>query len=274
MARLGSLSLKYVHDFFLTLVSTDVYQVAAAAHKPAVSRVDSPTTNESKSKVQHITPPIVQDGALADTTPILPSRGSLLPTSQDADNAQLSGMVKAMGLEDKSAESPALSATFKRKDTSDTKSVASRTTLNLDEKESLRPDDSASVQAAADEEEISPNESATAASKPEYDPDTRAFRDQLCEIDRNESTRHLAQRVPQPEVLAPPQRNGGIIYVASNGPIAPPGDSIRPQALAGPPGTLVFPPDEKLHEALASPKDRLFVLKIEQDFIDLIKNPR
>lgn len=33
-------------------------------------------------------------------------------------------------------------------------------------------------------------------------------------------------------------------------------------------------PDEKLIEALQSPRDRLFVVKIEQDFIDFIKDPR
>jgi hypothetical protein len=33
-------------------------------------------------------------------------------------------------------------------------------------------------------------------------------------------------------------------------------------------------PDEKLLEALRSPRDRLFVVKIEQDFIDFIKDSR
>jgi homoserine acetyltransferase len=33
-------------------------------------------------------------------------------------------------------------------------------------------------------------------------------------------------------------------------------------------------PDEKLIEALQSPRDRLFVVKIEQDFIDFIKDSR
>ena len=43
-----------------------------------------------------------------------------------------------------------------------------------------------------------------------------------------------------------------------------------------PPGVPNLPsaPDEKLIEALQSPRDRLFVVKIEQDFIDFIKDSR
>jgi hypothetical protein len=45
-----------------------------------------------------------------------------------------------------------------------------------------------------------------------------------------------------------------------------------PQISGGP--TLPAEPDEKLLEALQSPRDRLFIVKLEQDFIDFIKEPR
>lgn len=144
----------------------------------------------------------------------------------------------------------------------------------MDEKESLRPDDSASVQAAADEEESSPNESTAAASKLDSDPDARAFRDQLYEIDRTETTRLIAQR-PLPQCSIPSQqRNGGIIYVASNPTATAEPEIARQVVPAMPSAGLAVAPDEKLQEALASPKDRLFVLKIEQDFIDFINNSK
>lgn len=42
----------------------------------------------------------------------------------------------------------------------------------------------------------------------------------------------------------------------------------------GVPQNMPTHPDEKLIEALQSPRDRLFVVKIEQDFIDFIKDSR
>ncbi len=188
---------------------------------------------------------------------------------------QLNGMLKAVNLDESQIPNSALDGPS-RKDTSDTKSVASRTTLTLDEKESLRPDDSASMQAAAEEDALSPAGSVVAGSRPGSDPDARAFRDQLHEIDRTGPTGVLAQVVPLPQEPRPSEhRNGGILY-----PTLPAPSDYQPMVVIsavssrGPPMGLIIPPDEKLLEALQSPKDRLFVLKIEQDMIDFVRDSK
>lgn len=158
----------------------------------------------------------------------------------------------------------------------DGKSVASATTFALDEKESIRPDDSASLRAVEEEDVTSPPESNAAGSRVGSDSEARAFRAQLHEI---------AVMGPQPQRGVPP---GRFPNPSANGPHTlydpnqPPNGIGRPmsQPLVNgmPPGTgpqnMPAIPDEKLIEALQSPRDRLFVVKIEQDFIDFIKDSR
>lgn len=158
----------------------------------------------------------------------------------------------------------------------DGKSVASGTTFALDEKESLRPDDSASLRAVEEEDVTSPPESNAAGSRVGSDSEARAFRAQLHEI---------AVMGPQPQRGVVPGRfpatnpNGSHTLYDPN---QPPNGLNRP--LSQPivngmvpstvPQNLPAIPDEKLIEALQSPRDRLFVVKIEQDFIDFIKDSR
>lgn len=151
----------------------------------------------------------------------------------------------------------------------DGKSVASATTFALDEKESLRPDDSASLRAVEEEDVTSPPESVVADSRQGSDNGAaRAFRDQLHEI---------AIMNPQPHRGVPAGRFPNL----PNGPhtLYDPAQSLNgarpiPQPLVNDPPNMPAIPDEKLLEALQSPRDRLFVVKIEQDFIDFIKDPR
>jgi hypothetical protein len=157
----------------------------------------------------------------------------------------------------------------------DGKSVASATTFALDEKESLRPDDSASLRAVEEEDVASPPESVVNDSRQGSDNGAaRAFRDQLHEI---------AVMNPQSQRGVPPGRFPNLptgphmLYdpnQAMNGgrPISQPVGSGM-STMGGVP-TLPSAPDEKLIEALQSPRDRLFVVKIEQDFIDFIKDSR
>jgi hypothetical protein len=157
----------------------------------------------------------------------------------------------------------------------DGKSVASATTFALDEKESLRPDDSASLRAVEEEDVISPPDSVIADSRHGSDNGAaRAFRDQLQEI---------AVMNPQPHRGVPP----GRFPTVPNGPqtLYDPNQSLNGAmpmsqplvpgmpSLNGAPNMPAIP-DEKLLEALRSPRDRLFVVKIEQDFIDFIKDSR
>lgn len=158
----------------------------------------------------------------------------------------------------------------------DGKSVASGTTFALDEKESLRPDDSASLRAVEEEDVTSPPESNAADSRVGSDSEARAFRAQLHEI---------AVMGPQPQRGVPPGRfpvsnpNGPHTLYDPNQPPNGIGRSLSQPIVNGMPqgpGPQSLPaiPDEKLIEALQSPRDRLFVVKIEQDFIDFIKDSR
>ena len=159
----------------------------------------------------------------------------------------------------------------------DGKSVASVTTFALDEKESIRPDDSASLRAVEEEDVTSPPESVAADSRVGSDSGVaRAFRDQLHEI---------AVMGPVPQRGAPPGRfpsthlNGPPTLYDPNQSMNGIGRSISQPVMNGMPPVatshnMATIPDEKLIEALESPRDRLFVLKLEQDFIDFIKDSR
>lgn len=159
----------------------------------------------------------------------------------------------------------------------DTKSIASVTTFAMDEKESLRPDDSASVQAVDDED---------SSSGPSCDPSVQGEAEQLV----------LPRVLPQPSgnvvgisrrypsiTLANPPRFGDL-------PMSPiteaeefrqaralPQEMIdieAPQLRGG--GLehrsqmLAVMPDEKLLDALASPKDRLPLLQLEEKILVFI----
>lgn len=153
------------------------------------------------------------------------------------------------------------------------KSVASATTFALDEKESLRPDDSASLRAVEEEDVTSPPDSVIADSRQESDNGAaRAFRDQLHEIAVIQPQIHRGVppgRFPNmpsgPHTLFDPNS-----MLNGSRPISQP---VISSMISGPSNVPVIP-DEKLIEALQSPRDRLFVVKIEQDFIDFIKDSR
>jgi hypothetical protein len=157
----------------------------------------------------------------------------------------------------------------------DGKSVASATTFALDEKESLRPDDSASLRAVEEEDVTSPPDSVVNDSRHGSDNGAaRAFRDQLHEIavmnpqsQRGVPPGRFPNMPPGPHMLYDPNQalNGGR-------PMSQPVGSGMPNMDGVP--NLPSAPDEKLIEALQSPRDRLFVVKIEQDFIDFIKDSR
>ncbi|KAF1926027.1 uncharacterized protein M421DRAFT_68358 [Didymella exigua CBS 183.55] len=157
----------------------------------------------------------------------------------------------------------------------DGKSVASATTFALDEKESLRPDDSASLRAVEEEDITSPPDSVVNDSRHGSDHGAaRAFRDQLHEIavmnpqsQRGVPPGRFPNLPPGPHMLYDPTQ-----ALSGGRPLSQPAGTGMP-TMAGVP-SLPSAPDEKLIEALQSPRDRLFVVKIEQDFIDFIKDSR
>ncbi|KAI9671748.1 MAG: hypothetical protein M1831_003276 [Alyxoria varia] len=253
-------------------------QVAAAAHKPAAPAV-KPTASGSEANQTQTKPsletqvaiPVIRNGIQSQKT-------SPAPQSEPKGPNQLDEPMKSLGLQDQAVQGPTLD-NMAKKDNSDTKSVTSRTTMTLDEKESLRPDDSASMKAGAEEEPSSPSESQAINSKPAVNPDARAFRDQLHEIDRAEASRMLAQRSAEGSFHQPPAQPNGA-EACQQYPVPQPHATPQPnyqteyERPSIPAPDFFLPPDEKLLEALAKPADRLFVLKIEQDLIDFIKDSK
>ena len=158
----------------------------------------------------------------------------------------------------------------------DGKSVASAATFGMDEKESLRPDDSASVKAGEEDESYSGPASGAPSSRVGSEAGSKAFRDQFSEIS---------------ERIGPNSNRGmslnrriipGIAEESSQGTIAPllptisaPVTMPRQEILPPNGASFVFnyqEPDEKLIEALESPKDRLFLLQLEQQVISFIRD--
>lgn len=178
------------------------------------------------------------------------------PPSTDDDSTQLSSSGD-------SAKPPSL----------DGKSVASGATFALDEKESLRPDDSASLRAVEEEDGQSLHGSIVAGSRVESENgDARAFRDQLREIS---VMGPLPHRGGPPGRFPAPQTPGGSAVLDS----VAGSDPTRPLGLPPVNGVPAVPEpspvaDPQLLEALASPRDRLFVLKLEQDLIDFVNNSK
>ncbi|KAJ6029078.1 uncharacterized protein N7446_011579 [Penicillium canescens] len=151
----------------------------------------------------------------------------------------------------------------------DSKSLASVTTFAMDEKDSVRPDDSASVQAIDEEDALSGPASGAPNSLAGSEADSRAYRD------------HFRDGIPlRPRGILPvsgplfndTQSGNGAIppdSVANNFVISANPDSIQDgQNLHG------FPldPDEKLLEAMKSPKDRLLILQLEEKIRHFIKD--
>ncbi|KAI8633773.1 hypothetical protein F5Y19DRAFT_252617 [Xylariaceae sp. FL1651] len=151
----------------------------------------------------------------------------------------------------------------------DGKSITSGTTFALDEKESLRPDDSASVKAAAeDDEAFSVRGSLIATSRMGSDV-ARIHRLRLGDMPEKRIVQILPE--PQDQGASTPQSGGSsqqppVEQVQTLGAVNASSDvfnSIYGQH-----------PDEKLIEAMKSPKDRLFLLRLEQEVINFVQSSK
>lgn len=159
----------------------------------------------------------------------------------------------------------------------DGKSATSGTTFALDEKESLRPDDSASVKAAEEEDSYSGPASGAPSSRVGSEAGGRAFRDQFYEISERmgpgvHRSYPISRRgIPGIEEEAPQMTLPPLASTLPVVPIALP----RPEVITpigAPFGFEYQEPDEKLFEALESAKDRLFLLRLEQDVITFVRD--
>ncbi|KAI9048510.1 hypothetical protein LZ554_007344 [Drepanopeziza brunnea f. sp. 'monogermtubi'] len=151
----------------------------------------------------------------------------------------------------------------------DGKSITSGTTFALDEKESLRPDDSASVKAAEDDDTFSGRGSIVAGSRIGSEAAARAYRAQFYEAPDRRSVQPTQER--QGQGINTPQ-SGSSQQTTDDGKSKPlVGASDVPDAF-----NLFYrqTPDEKLLEALESPKDRIFLLRLEQDVIEFVKDSK
>ncbi|GMF79442.1 unnamed protein product [Aspergillus oryzae] len=149
----------------------------------------------------------------------------------------------------------------------DSKSMASVTTFAMDEKDSLRPDDSASVQAVDEEESLSGIASGAPNSLTGSESGARGFRD----IQR---ARAVLQTTGPLFTDGNQRPNGAMIpdsvsnnFVIANQEVFRSGQPI----LMHP-----FPmePDEKLLEAMKSPKDRLLILQLEEKVRHFIQHSK
>lgn len=153
----------------------------------------------------------------------------------------------------------------------DGKSITSGTTFALDEKESLRPDDSASVKAAEDDDTFSGRGSIVAGSRIGSEAAARGYRSQYYEASDRRGMQPTMQERQSQGVNTPP--SGSSEQQGT--------DDSKPKPLVGATGVpdtfnLFYrqTPDEKLLEALESPKDRIFLLRLEQDVIEFVKDSK
>ncbi|KAH6631016.1 hypothetical protein B0J18DRAFT_118025 [Chaetomium sp. MPI-SDFR-AT-0129] len=156
----------------------------------------------------------------------------------------------------------------------DGKSITSGTTFALDEKESLRPDDSASVKAAAeDDDAFSIRGSYMASSRMGSDVAARIQRIQIGDMPPRvlPALHPLAGTKNQGPTT--PQSGGSDKQVPADPKVSLVGGTAPPDALA-PNAFYSQTPDEKLLEAMQSPKDRIFLLRLEQQVIEFVQDSK
>ncbi|KAK4947916.1 hypothetical protein LTR10_013424 [Elasticomyces elasticus] len=152
----------------------------------------------------------------------------------------------------------------------DTKSMASVTTFAMDEKESIRPDDSASVRAADDDEtSIAPGRELS------FTRDNEPLAMARSNVKPNTSGVTIAARRYHTLTLTNPPRFGDLPVtpmVREEHEESTQADSTVSQQSGAHERASLLPvaPDEKLLDALANPKDRLPLLQLEEIFLGFI----
>ncbi|KAK8099116.1 uncharacterized protein PG998_012357, partial [Apiospora kogelbergensis] len=152
----------------------------------------------------------------------------------------------------------------------DGKSITSGTTFALDEKESLRPDDSASVKAAADDDEAFSVRGSQMTNSRMGSENARVHRLRLGDMPEKRIIQLLPEVVVDQGVVTPQSNSSGIPPPAEKQQILA-SVSQNPDAFNS---MYAQNPDEKLLEAMASPKDRLFLLRLEQDVINFVQSSK
>lgn len=204
----------------------------------------------NKLKLQQKTPSLVVNGTSSTST----GTSSKVQTPSD-DTSQ-----KGDSSSDLGTKPPSI----------DGKSITSGTTFNaLDEKESLRPDDSASVQAAAeDDDAFSIRGSLIAGSRMGSEVAARVHRIQLGDMPpRSVSHQHVIVESGNQGVVTPQSASSEQLPVTD-------AKIALVAATSTPSGIYGQNPDDKLLEAMQSQKDRLFLLKLEEMVIEFVQDSK
>jgi hypothetical protein len=156
----------------------------------------------------------------------------------------------------------------------DGKSITSGTTFALDEKESLRPDDSASMKAAAeDDDAFSIRGSYIAGSRMGSDLAARIQRIQIGDMPPRALPQHHVLAGSKTQGVSTPQSGISDKQVAAEPKVSLVGGAATPDGLA-PNAFYSQNPDDKLLEAMQSPKDRIFLLRLEQQVIEFVQDSK
>lgn len=158
----------------------------------------------------------------------------------------------------------------------DGKSTTSATTFALDEKESLRPDDSASVKAGDEDDFGSGPASGAQNSRVGSEAGSRAFRDQFYEITENIGSVPHRLHSQGRRIITGIEEEGPQLTQSPRASALPAPVDLPVQLMANTGPSMEYKyqePDEKLLEALETPKDRSFLLGLEQDVVTFIKDP-
>lgn len=156
----------------------------------------------------------------------------------------------------------------------DGKSITSGTTFALDEKESLRPDDSASVKAAAEDDDAFSIRGSLIApgSRMGSEVAVRFHRLQIGDMPPRTITTHVPLGLNSQGVATPPSSSSDKPpIIDSKLPLV--AGTATPDGLSG---NMFYRqnPDEKLLEAMQSPKDRLFLLRLEAQVISFVQDSK
>lgn len=156
----------------------------------------------------------------------------------------------------------------------DGKSITSGTTFALDEKESLRPDDSASVKAAAEDDDVFSVRGSLMApgSRMGSEVAVRMHQIQLGDM----PPRMITTRVPLNAIsqgVSTPPSSGSDKQQVTEAKLPLVAGTSTPDGLGG---NMFYRqnPDEKLLEAIQSPKDRLFLLRLEAQVINFVQDSK
>ncbi|KAK4190608.1 hypothetical protein QBC35DRAFT_61557 [Podospora australis] len=156
----------------------------------------------------------------------------------------------------------------------DGKSITSGTTFALDEKESLRPDDSASVKAAAEDDDAFSfrGGSYLVNSRMGSDVAARIQRLQIGDMPPRAMTAHHASAGNKSQGIATPQSGVSDKQLTSDAKHPLVSGAVAPDTMVT--GFLSQHPDDKLLDAMKVPKDRIFLLKLEQEVIEFVEHSK